>query len=171
MLPWLIFSYHLYYESISIYLILSLCFFYPYMYPYTYDLICLSIYTYISIYLHLCFHDAKRIWNATKPVVLIPEDDVVSLIHVLEVDAVSARDAAQQRLLEAFACNGERVRFAMGKRTFESREIVLRRSLESFHPPNKRGLMGCFSRASFWISKPAVLISWFFGVWSYPDLC
>ena len=36
-----------------------------------------------------------------------PKDDVVSLIHVLEVDAVSARDAAQQRLLEAFARNGE----------------------------------------------------------------
>lgn len=119
------------------------------MYPYIYYLFCLSIYTYISIYLHLCFHDAKRIWNATKPVVLIPEDDVVSLIHVLEVDAVSARDAAQQRLLEAFACNGERVRFAMGKRTFESREIVLRRSLRIIRPSKQEGFDGVFFAGFF----------------------
>ena len=45
--------------------------------------------------------DTKRFWNSKKPVVF-PKDDVVSLIHVLEVDAVSARDAAQQRLLEAW---------------------------------------------------------------------
>lgn len=92
---------------------------------------------------HLCFHDAKRIWNATKPVVLIPEDDVVSLIHVLEVDAVSARDAAQQRLLETFARNGEGS-FCMRKRTFESREIVLRRSLRIIRPSKQEGFDGVF---------------------------
>ena len=77
------------------------------------------------------------------------KDDVVSLIHVLEVDAVSARDAAQQRLLEAFARNGERVRFAMRKRTFESREIVLRKSLGIIRPSKQEGFDGVFFAGFF----------------------
>ena len=88
-------------------------FLYLYIYPYTL-IFSMSIYRSCNLYIYILVSMMQKnldIFGFTQkavPSLANPKDDVVSLIHVLEVDAVSARDAAQQRLLEAFASHGGR---------------------------------------------------------------